>query len=124
MSASDATSFGGIKFENLSDLGKKVLQNLDRYIPAAANNNIKWVYEEISYDGFDNHGPESELYDLFIIIYESAKKMYVCYNFHAEEWYTSDTKIEYDNYVSYMSNKFYPIRSVFDMHNKYIPYIP
>jgi len=47
--------------------------------------NVIIAYEEISYDGFNSDGPESDIWDLFII----CKKVYnyMVFHYHWENWY-------------------------------------
>ena len=43
-----------------------------------------FYYENLSHDGFDNYGPESDIWDLYII-----DKNYMLYQYHWEDWFTT-----------------------------------
>jgi hypothetical protein len=45
----------------------------------------------IDHDGYDEDGPESDLYDIFLVVKED--NMNVCYIFHVENWYTGNPDI-------------------------------
>jgi hypothetical protein len=62
-----------------SDIAKELLETKfkDAYIVD--------TYETLSHDGFDYDGPESNLWDLHIIVLEETGYMY--YNFHCEDWF-------------------------------------
>ena len=52
-----------------------------------SNKNILLYDYYLSHDGYDVDGPESDLYDIFMITVENNK--YVYYEFHFENWYSS-----------------------------------
>jgi len=49
------------------------------------NKNIVYCKYYVSHDGYDRHGPKSNLYDCHIIIRENDE--YIFYDFHKEELY-------------------------------------
>ncbi len=70
---------------------------------------ITWIYEVIGHDGYDEDGPESNLYDLYVISYDSGSKIYTYHIFHAEQWFTEDEVVNYFHISSDKSEKYYPI---------------
>ena len=72
-------------------------------------NKLIYVEEFISHDGYDNHGPQSDLFNLYIIIKED--EVYKVLNFYCENWfnnkfcgYTEEPSI-YDLKLLYNSTK-------------------
>lgn len=57
------------------------------------NKNIIYLKEELSFDGCDKYGPESNLWDLSIII--ELDDEYIFYDYHWENWFTADTIYKY-----------------------------
>jgi hypothetical protein len=49
-----------------------------------SSNNL-FCYEILSHDGYDNYGPESDIWDLFII-----DDKYMLYHYHWENWFTTE----------------------------------
>jgi hypothetical protein len=45
----------------------------------------------LDHDGYDEDGPESDLYDIFLVVKEGDENM--CYVFHMENWYHSQPDI-------------------------------
>jgi hypothetical protein len=52
-----------------------------------SNKNILLYDYYLSHDGYDVDGPQSDLYDIFMITVENDK--YIYYEFHFENWYSS-----------------------------------
>jgi hypothetical protein len=44
------------------------------------------AYETLDHDGYDMDGPESNLWDLHIIVFEETLG-YMFYHFHCEDWF-------------------------------------
>jgi len=52
------------------------------------NDDIIYVSEEISHDGYDIDGPESDIYDLFVIVKNNDMSgIYDYYHYHRENWF-------------------------------------
>jgi hypothetical protein len=78
---------------------EKVLENLDftnsKYKSCEINDiceimqnkNIVLYDYYLTHDGYDEYGPKSDLYDIFIVTYEDNQ--YIFYEFHFENWYDS-----------------------------------
>ncbi len=49
------------------------------------NKKILYVTYDIEHDGYDEDGPESDLYNIYFVVEEDNKN--VCYIFHVENWY-------------------------------------
>ena len=50
--------------------------------------------EVLDHDGYDEDGPQSDLWDLYIIFLNEHGEKKVDY-FHREDWYDTDTDIKY-----------------------------
>lgn len=67
--------------------------------------NIVKNIEKLHHDGYDKYGPESNLWDLYIITEENNK--YIMYFYHWEDWYDSD--------VSDLTYQFYSKEEIYDI---------
>ena len=76
-------------FSSLTTEGKRVCETL----PEQERKSIVCLHESISHDGYDEDGPESDLYDLLILQKNEEKYMVSCY--HRENWYTGGEPEEY-----------------------------
>ena len=61
------------------------------------NKEIIFIKYKLSHDGYDCYGPQSNIYDINIIIKENND--YILYNYHKEDWYSS---CDNDYYLDYM----------------------
>jgi hypothetical protein len=80
---------------NLSTPGQTVLESID------PSEKIVAYLEELSHDGYDREGPESDIWDLFLI---TLKDEYYVFNaYHWENWFEEGTVKKYElvrrNYV-------------------------
>ncbi len=64
--------------------------------------NILLYDHYLTHDGYDEYGPKSDLFDIFIVTCEEDK--YIFYEFHVENWYGS-LKEEIELIKSYVLNK-------------------
>ena len=84
--------------KNLSFDAKSLIDN---YL---SNKNIILAVEYLSHDGYDRHGPESNLWDLFIIE-EINDTEFIIYDYHWEYWFRSNNceekEFELTNYELY-----------------------
>ena len=62
--------------------------NASKIIESFEKSNIEFVKEIIEHDGYDEYGPESNLYTLYIITKES-NKTFTVYRYYYEYWYGS-----------------------------------
>ena len=58
---------------------------IDNYL---SDKNIIIAIEYLTHDGYDSHGPESNLWDLYIIE-EIYNNEFIIYNYHWEDWFRS-----------------------------------
>ena len=72
--------------QNLSDVSINILS-------VFKDKNIIYLKEYLSHDGFDRHGPQSNLWDLHIII--ELNDDYIFYDYHWEDWYCENQVNEY-----------------------------
>jgi hypothetical protein len=87
-------------YESLSEYGKqcidKVEEDKTKYI-------IKYI-EKLDHDGYDSKGPESNLWDLYILYTNSDVGEYVVEYidwYHWEDWFEKDTQKEYKLYKTF-----------------------
>lgn len=73
---------------NVSTPGQKILESID------PSEKIVAYLEELSHDGYDRDGPESDIWDLFLI---TLKDEYYVFNFyHWENWFEEETIKKYE----------------------------
>ncbi len=69
--------------------------------------------EELDHDGYDRYGPESDLWDLFLITKKEGE--YIFYSLHWENWFHNDPHV-YDlcckNYVKNIVSQHYYWRKI------------
>lgn len=77
-----------MNYNNLSKKSKLILSSYYK------NYKVINVKEKIYHDGYDEDGPESDLYDLYVRYYErnQLKEDY----WHAEEWFTLNCNSNYE----------------------------
>lgn len=71
--------------------------------------NIFAVYEDLNHDGYDEDGPESNIWDLYIY-YETPEGLRVIDNWHWEDWYSTIGEqgyLEADLCVTYSCEDFF-----------------
>ncbi len=81
-----------------------------------SNKNILLYDYYLSHDGYDVDGPQSDLYDIFMITVENDK--YIYYEFHFENWYSS-IKEEIELVKSFELNNKSILRLKDEYHIKY-----
>ena len=65
------------KKESITQQGQKVIDTFNE-------KNIIIMFEKVSHDGFDEEGPESDLWDLYIL--EKTINDYIMHSYHRENW--------------------------------------
>ncbi len=81
-----------------------------------SNKNILLYDYYLTHDGYDVDGPQSDLYDIFMITVENDK--YIYYEFHFENWYSS-IKEEIELVKSFELNNKSILRLKDEYHIKY-----
>ena len=80
---------------NVTTPGQKILESIN------PSEKIVAYLEELSHDGYDRDGPESDIWDLFLITLKDEYYVFHCY--HWENWFEGETIKEYElvrkNYV-------------------------
>jgi hypothetical protein len=71
---------------SLSKYAQPILTDITKHYGSDA---IVEVFEELYHDGHDNFGPESNLWDLYLIIKLTSGK-YLHQRYHAEDWYRNN----------------------------------
>jgi hypothetical protein len=117
------STFGGLPLEKMTEYAIYVIDHIDQYIPISTSVQLKWIYEDIEHDDYDEIGPKSNIYYMFIIIYDMKKKMYMCFVLTAEKWYKKGEIVKYDKFATYMSNNFSPVKDFNDLHRNYIRFV-
>ncbi len=56
---------------------------------------IKYAREFLKHDGYDEYGPESDIWTLYICVESLQTSSYTYYCYSAENWFDSKDKIEY-----------------------------
>jgi hypothetical protein len=96
---------------NLEVLKKKYYTNkrLSNNATALIDNlfkdkNIIMACEYLSHDGFDRHGPQSNLWDLYIILDDDVN---IIHHYHWEDWFNGKSiyTYEFTNYEFYQTFK-------------------
>ena len=75
---------------------------IDNYL---LDKNIIIAVEYLTHDGYDRYGPESNLWDLYIIE-DISNNNFIIYNYHWEDWFRSNNcgkkEFELTNYELYL----------------------
>lgn len=58
---------------------------IKKYLEDKSSTKLIYAEEFISHDGYDKHGPKSDLLDLYIIIKEN--EVYKVLNYYCENWF-------------------------------------
>ena len=72
--------------------------------------------ENISYDGFDNDGPQSYIYNLFVIIKNDNNQYSYCY-FTMEQWFRESDNLKYELQSQFNSSGLYEVNNMKDFIN-------
>jgi hypothetical protein len=72
--------------------------------------NVIYAKEHLGHDGYDRHGPESNLWDFDVLVEESNNK-YIFYNYHYEDWFSHGG----ENYFDYGAQSSYELYSTDDL---------
>lgn len=90
-------------------LGKKQPKSNRPILYSQVHLNDKYTLEykriDVSHDGYDSDGPESDLYEIYIIIY-SPDIGYGYFYYHGELWYGTNKNAEYELVNSFISHEF------------------
>jgi hypothetical protein len=73
---------------NVSTPGQTILESID------PSEKIVAYLEELSHDGYDRDGPESDIWDLFLITLKD--EYYVFHFYHWENWFEEETVKKYE----------------------------
>ena len=65
---------------DLSDVAISIISNIFE------NKNLILIKEFLAHDGYNRDGPKSNLWDLYIIEYDSTNN-FIAYNYHWEDWF-------------------------------------
>jgi hypothetical protein len=72
--------------KNLSKYAQPIMTEITKHYGSDA---IVEVFEDLCHDGYDNFGPESDLWDLYLVIKLTSGK-YLHRRYHAENWYRNN----------------------------------
>jgi len=77
-----------IQFSKYSNIGQKLLNEiLPKY------NNIVRIFETKDHDGYDEYGPKSNIWDIYIVFKNNNDLIY--HNYHHEEWFCKNDEKKY-----------------------------
>jgi len=76
------------QFSKYSEIGQKLLNEiLPKY------KNIVRIFETKDHDGYDEYGPKSNLWDMYIVFKNNKDLIY--HNYHHEEWFCKNDEKKY-----------------------------
>lgn len=76
------------QFSKYSEIGQKLLNEiLTKY------KNIVRIFETRDHDGYDEYGPKSNLWDIYIVFKDNNDLIY--HNYHHEEWFCKNDEKKY-----------------------------
>lgn len=85
------------KFSKYSKIGQKFInEKLTEY------KNIVRIFETIDHDGYDEYGPKSYLWDMYIVFKNNDDLIY--HNYHHEEWFDINDEKAYKLYNKQIYN--------------------
>jgi hypothetical protein len=96
-----------------STYAEKLLEDIVSKLPSKCE--IKWVYENVSCDGYDRYGPEAYLYDLFVIVFNKESNLFTYSYYHTENWYDGSV-VSYVLEEEYVSKIYSPVKSYHDFN--------
>jgi hypothetical protein len=67
---------------------------------------IKYGTEFLTHDGYDEHGPESDIWTLYVCVESLQTSIYTYYCYSAENWFDNKDKIEYKDGCNPISSKY------------------
>jgi hypothetical protein len=67
-----------------------------------SNEKVITYSEELSHDGYDRYGPESDLWDLYLITQKGSD--YIVYSLHWENWFRREPHVYDVCYCNYLKN--------------------
>lgn len=102
------------RYDYLSEPAEKFIQSL------SSDEKLIASHENLDHDGYDRYGPESDLWDLYLITKKGSD--YIFYSLHWENWFRNEPH-EYDlecrRYLKNMVSSNYYWRIIKEMaHNK------
>jgi len=101
-----AKIYNPLNTQSLSTHAESVI-NQYMHSKKSKRNPIIYVKEELSHDGYDRYGPESNLWDLYIYIKNNKTDEIIILNFHWEDWFYPwpDSYYGYGKKPEYIINK-------------------
>ncbi len=103
-------SSNNMNFNYFSKYAKKFVNNyMVQDLNLKISEEIVWIFEELSHDGYDQYGPKSNLYYLYITIHDHDTKMYTYHMYTAEQWYDKGEIVEYEKCLVKQSEKYVDI---------------
>lgn len=76
------------QFSKYSEIGQKLLNEiLTKY------KNIVRIFETRDHDGYDEYGPKSNIWDIYIVFKNNNDLIY--HNYHHEEWFCKNDEKKY-----------------------------
>ena len=111
-----------VNFFFQSKFAKDVMNNIKHNLNITSSRSVVWIYEQQTFDGADEYGPKSIVYNLFIVVYDQDTKVYSCYVYNTEDYQMNSRNNNNTNYYligEYTSDKFAPVKSWREVHVNY-----
>ena len=69
---------------------RSIYSNINSYYKENNISNIVCVESCLTHDGYSKHGPDSNIYDIYIVYKSRDPENFIVDNWHAEYWYRED----------------------------------
>jgi hypothetical protein len=104
-------SSNGMNFTYFSKYANKfVKNNLVNDLKLKSSEEIIWIFEELSHDGYDKYGPKSNIYYLYVTVHDHDTKKYAYHLYSAEQWYEKNEIVEFEKFTTKQSEKYVDIK--------------
>lgn len=86
-----------------SEHGKELIEMM---IANSLDIKIKYATELLTHDGYDEGGPQSDIWTLYVCVESLQSSIYTYYCYSAENWFDNNHKIEYTLNYNHISSKY------------------
>ncbi len=108
-------SSNGMNFNYFSKYATKfVKNNLVKDINLKSSEEIVGIFEELSHDGYDQYGPKSNIYCLYVTVHDHDTKKHNYHLYSAEQWYEKNEVVEFEQFITKQSDKYVDIKGLND----------
>jgi hypothetical protein len=92
-----------VSIDVFSEHGKELIETKFKNI---LDTEIKYASELLTHDGYDEGGPQSDIWTLYVCVESLQSSIYTYYCYSAENWFDSKDKIEYTASYNPISSKY------------------